>query len=1484
MVTLQTEISGQNVIAELVSAVNNDNIMKVKYPLFFLIFFLCCSNLGFSEGTAQIMPTNTGYEKIEASSPSSTLVGFAYYSCPPENRLNIHVKEVGEVIYYGFNKNDAQARQFRIRDPNGLIVVDVTNIPTAGTGFIDAYGKAVAGPSQIVGTSGYDAMIYTPLMAGDYYMEFYTTTGGNGITVTLKWFDITVASAGNVAIPGRVWSKAWQFDTGQNTGRSYGTYYIYTDDGLVSSMALNGLQGITFTVACNQVGCPVVSVPGTYTRKSVNGKQVFPQYKIFLNDPDITVYPTGTLGQLSNLLVTWNCDGTATITFDVTKAGDVDILLDINPLPGVQPEDTLISSSVNFGPNTFIWHGHNGLGAVVPNGTTFNITVTYILGLTNFPVYDVEANTNGLVVNLVRPTGGQLLMYWDDTQLSGTNGCTGSQVPPPINPISNYTGCVGSTGCHIWTSVGGDPGQCSFGNERTVNTYWYAVYSSYNWPSFIEHRFPGQPAQPSGPLQVCPGDVGKNYSIPLEPNSTTYTWEFTGTGATFNPPNPTGTTATLDFAVNATSGQIRVRGWNATCGNGPLWSDYTSITVNPVPQLTNSQPNPICSGQNFQTTLISIPPTTDFSWTVTCSPPGIFVSCPPSQLHTNTINDPISITGFSTGTVTYHIVPASAGCEGQSQDLILSVKPLPDVTITPGPNSNLCSGQAANVTLSSTFPATSFTWPAPVCNNIQVPPGAGSGNLITDPFQLASNLLSGSATYSITPEYDGCSGNTVQYSVIVNPLPEPNLPAFAPLCLNTPAFTLNTGTPPGGTYTLAGNPITIFNPAVLGIGIYPITYTVVDGNGCIGSDEKDITVQGLITPSLIGNSTACLGVSEAFTTDPGKDPASYQWSVAPDGNLQPGANPWETTITWSSTSPPVKTITVTYTDPNSGCTTTQAIKTITVNPLPTPTIDATGNFNACFSKSYVYTTQAGKTNYSWNVSPGNTISFTDYTATVTWNVIGNEWIEVNYFDANGCTAASPARVPVVVNPSPVYAMAGAASVCAGSTTIYSLQSPATGNWSMASGGSFTSPANNVNSVSVTWASGTAPAQSSITVNCTNALGCDGITTTAVDIQPLPVTTFSTPTPSPVCQDFPTPSMYTVDPGGVAASYQWQVTPASYASIADPTANPASITWKLTGNTAQTALLTLTATTSGTVPACSASSNPVAILINPKPNTQLASCFDLVTTRNAKPFLLKGGTPLGSGGKYYIDGTLVTGGILDPSNLSQNNHTISFIYTDVNGCQASDSKSIAVYPSNAGYSCMNNNFNDPRNADPATNKYPTTLVTANGRTACWMLKNLNWGTSTPSDQSQTDNCINEKYCLSTDDAKCSSYGGLYQWDELIQYGQTQAPYQGLCPPAWHIPTTVEWQDLIDAVAKMSPGDGIAGDYLNGSTGFNALAEGVLYQNISWAFTAGTPSATMFWTSTLSGTKPIARGRNSADPSVSRYESSKANAFPVRCVKD
>ena len=65
------------------------------------------------------------------------------------------------------------------------------------------------------------------------------------------------------------------------------------------------------------------------------------------------------------------------------------------------------------------------------------------------------------------------------------------------------------------------------------------------------------------------------------------------------------------------------------------------------------------------------------------------------------------------------------------------------------------------------------------------------------------------------------------------------------------------------------------------------------------------------------------------------------------------------------------------------------------------------------------------------------------------------------------------------------------------------------------------------------------------------------------------------------------------------------------------------------------------------------------------------------------------------------------------------------------------------------------------------------------------------------QNAANNGVIEKYCYNDDPNNCNTYGGLYQWNEAMQYVTTQGA-QGICPSGWHIPTYAKLQTLKTAV--------------------------------------------------------------------------------------
>jgi uncharacterized protein (TIGR02145 family) len=79
------------------------------------------------------------------------------------------------------------------------------------------------------------------------------------------------------------------------------------------------------------------------------------------------------------------------------------------------------------------------------------------------------------------------------------------------------------------------------------------------------------------------------------------------------------------------------------------------------------------------------------------------------------------------------------------------------------------------------------------------------------------------------------------------------------------------------------------------------------------------------------------------------------------------------------------------------------------------------------------------------------------------------------------------------------------------------------------------------------------------------------------------------------------------------------------------------------------------------------------------------------------------------------------------------------------------------------------------------------------TQCWLKENLDAGTMILESQSASNNSIIGKYCYNDSLQNCITYGGLYKWDEVMQYVATEGT-QGICPIGWHIQTIAEFQTL------------------------------------------------------------------------------------------
>ncbi|MBN1339739.1 MAG: hypothetical protein JXA03_10475 [Bacteroidales bacterium] len=188
--------------------------------------------------------------------------------------------------------------------------------------------------------------------------------------------------------------------------------------------------------------------------------------------------------------------------------------------------------------------------------------------------------------------------------------------------------------------------------------------------------------------------------------------------------------------------------------------------------------------------------------------------------------------------------------------------------------------------------------------------------------------------------------------------------------------------------------------------------------------------------------------------------------------------------------------------------------------------------------------------------------------------------------------------------------------------------------------------------------------------------------------------------------------------------------------------------------------------------------------------------------------------------------------------------------------------------------------------------------------CWMAENLNIGTMINGTSYQTNNGIIEKYCYINSPAYCDEYGGLYWWNEMMEYSAIPG-IQGICPDSWHLPTDTEWctleQELdstitcsstswrgVDGGGKLkeagtthwqSPNTGATN-----SSGFTALPGG-LHMTVGSNFFDLTKKG-YWWSSSESGSAEAwSRRLGYSNAQVYRNIDSKyICGFSVRCVQD
>jgi len=807
------------------------------FKLYLVFLHLTIFSLpGFSEGTKQLLPDSTvsAAGLFFDNTFGSNYPNFGIIGCQPNYRLNIHVKNAGEYVLFGLKASDVNL-QFNLRKPDGTIALSgICPFYPGQPGYIRYYHQAIVGPfPNAGGYSPFSYQVTSMADTGNYYFELFNLPAY--FNTIIDYWDFQVVSGQHSppvqddTINGRVWSQSWQVyaDLGNFVFQPFnGKFYVYSDDGIVTKLSFSDAHVGAATIFCNPYGClNTGNFISDRQSKNSNTYNAFPgiaQYKVFLNDPDSTVYPSGVYGEIIGTPIMIPdpdfppCSGNKQIVVNVNKTGNIEIKISF-PYGG---SSTMVSlyAPVVPGTNFIDWNGLDGLGNHVPDGTMISVSIKYLNGLTNLPIWDQEQNPDGFLISLIRPANPvnpTPLTYWDDSQLVPNVSGNPCNNPPQT---TNLAGCTpgsmtGYEGCHPWAPDGYD---C---HDKMINTWWFGNTSTASFDTC----FIGIPANPEGhgASRCGPGTVTL-YATVLP--TQTVDWYAMATGGI---PLLAGDTLFVTPIINTTTTfYAEARNTYTSCFSASRTPVVATILPNPVP--TISGPDTVCTGtsDNFYTTE---PGMIKYNWNVSAGGSIIY------GYGTNVIAVRWNYPGAQSVSVDYM---DTNGCTA----LILTVyhvmvNPLP-VPVISGPDS-VCSGTTGNTYV--TDPGmTNYIWT--VTEGGIITDGAGTSHITVK--WITPGAQSVGVKYT---DAHGCGADAPSnYPVMVNPLPPPagTIDGTSTVCAGTKgvgfyaapvagALTYTWGISPG-TVIVAGDgtdSITVDFAPDASSGDFTVFATTACGNG-----------------------------------------------------------------------------------------------------------------------------------------------------------------------------------------------------------------------------------------------------------------------------------------------------------------------------------------------------------------------------------------------------------------------------------------------------------------------------------------------------------------------------------------------------------------------------------------------------------------------------------------------------------------------------
>lgn len=1137
-----------------------------------LLILVLFSTARAQEGTKQFMPNSTDrmYVRIDP---------FAKYNAGTHQRLNIYLN-AGEKIHFGMQLSNGSGVKFRIKDPSDAIVFAETSVPTsAGTGYISAYTQAVSGANGtklngVTITAGYPTpFTYTAASTGNHYIEFDGDSAAE-----LRYFDVTVTDASNNIVTnpdnpnksaGRLWSQQWSFSTTNfNLFPVNAEFYVFTADEFVNKVKYE-MKPFVFDFVANSFG---TSVDGEQIlRQQSQPKNVLSttnisEYKIFLNDPDQTAFPTNNIPppvvkawlgstqlydydytrtpqqldlSANTPTVTKNtgsCSSPSSAIFTIESniAGKATILIDANG-DGfvVGTNDRALYLDISVGTNKLVWDLKDANDNLLTDGN-FKASATFLArGPAHFPLYDVES-LSGITTSSVRPYSKlDPTLYWDDSKITDWEDKSGTNAMAVTTKTQLV---INSKTPRVWT-YSGTSSERNNGNWHTMNSWFNAIdlgLSSFNYTVETSGSQCDNGALPlvgniskSGPkntdITFTTGDFTGKYSDPGSvalnkiqilslPSGAEGILKLSGAAININDEISLANLGNVTFTpTNDYTGSFSLS-WNASNGsNFAATPGNINIAINTAPTISSIGNKTICSDATTGDLPFTIgdAETDPALLTVTASSSNLAI-VPAANI----------VLGGSGANRTIKVTPAT-GVSGSATITIFvndgSSTTYTSFIVTAGPSSNFtgstsaCVGSALTL-IADEVGATSYSWKK---GSVEV--------ATTQTFSIANMATSNEGAYTLTVTNGSCT-STKAFTLSVFPhvtfSGATNVCAGATLTLTAnESVATSYSWKKNGVEVSTSQTLTIANMQAANAGTdYTLTVTK---EGCTNTSSNfTVSVTTGPTATIENGATAnyCAG-SNVTLTATAVSGATYQWKK--DGAEIASA----TGQTYDASSAGTYSVVVTTT-----CPVTSGNVVVSEISAPTATIENGATASYCTGNDVTLTaTAVNKATYQWKKNGADISGATGQTYDA--SEAGSYTVAVT----TSCTTVSSA-VEVSQTVIPTFEITNGSTVtfCGNSGTL-TATSIAGAAYQWKKDGADISKATN-NELTVTEA-GTYTVTVTM-ASCSETSGNSTVTFSTVPVSSVTIT--SDATNNQICAGSNITFSAAATNGGTNPAYQWQV--------------------------------------------------------------------------------------------------------------------------------------------------------------------------------------------------------------------------------------------------------------------------------------------------------------------------------------------------------